>query len=204
VGVLTVSPLENAAAYDEITIAGVQLVQADGIVEVTGAARKYSWDAKQAPGSQGSTITYRSWQLAKPKLKFKFWQAAQINGFYQRFVPLLAYDATKTDPRPFQVYHPKLFANDIIYLVTEHLGDLEHEGAQLWTITVETLEYRQAKSVDATSTPESANTAGGADGDDSVTKPSVTRELRRLIEAERVNFNWPGNVPGLSLRRSRE
>jgi hypothetical protein len=189
-GVLTVSPLENPTTYNEIVIAGITFSQADGIVEVTGAERKFSWDNKQSAGSQGSTITYRGWALAEPKLKFKFWQASQINNFYSRIVPALAYDATKTDPKPFDVYHPKTFANDIFWLVTKNIGDLVDDGAQLWTVTVETLEYRQAKAKNATSTPNTASSAG-AGGSNTATKPSATEALQRAIEAERLEFMKP-------------
>ncbi len=190
-GILTVSPLENPADYDSITIAGITFALANGIVEVTGAERKYPWDNKRGPGSQGSTITYRGWDLAEPKLKFKFWQKAQIDGFYSQIIPALAYDASKTDPKPYDVYHPKLFANDIFWLVTKSIGDLVDEGAQLWTVTVETLEYRQAKAQNATVTPSTSSSAG-AGGSNTATKPSATEALQRAIEAERLEFNKPG------------
>lgn len=183
-GILTVSPLENPAEYDRIVIAGVT----SGLVEVTGAERSFDWDAKKSAGSQGTTITYRGWDLATPKLKFKFWTAAQIDAFYQSIVPAIYYDADKSEPQPYDVYHPALFANQIFWLVTKKIGDLIDEGAQLWTVTVETTEYRKATAKNATATPTTANTAQNGAG----TKPSVLddqdREIQKLYEEFKKPF----------------
>ncbi len=187
-GVLTVSPLADPLNYDIITIAGITTnVPGFGVVEVTGAERKYSWDVKKSAGSQGQTITYRGWELAKPKIKFKFWQDAQIRAFFDQIVPALSYDAEKQNPKPFDVYHPKLFASLIFWLVTDNIGDLVQEAGQLWTLTVETIEYRQAKAKNATSTPEQSNSSQGGEG----TKPTVADKLRREIEATDNEFKRP-------------
>lgn len=181
--VLTVSPLQNPSEYDKITIAGITTAtDSHGVVEVTGADRGYSWDQKKSAGSQGQTITYRGWALAKPKIKFKFWKQEQIDAFYRDIVPPIYYDATKTAPKPWDVYHPKLLANEIIWLVTEKIGDLEQPGSQLWTVTIETLEYRQATSKNATTTPKTSNTNqnGGQ------TKPTAGQLLQEAIAAERA------------------
>lgn len=184
-GILTVSPLENPAEYDRVVVAGITT---GGIVEVTGAERKFNWDVKKSAGSQGQTITYRGWDLAKPKLKFKFWRSDQIDTFYQQVIPALYYDAEKTSPQPVDIYHPKLFANQILWIVTESIGDLVDDGAQLWTVTIDALEYRKATSKNATATPSTANTAQNGAG----TKPTVLddqdREIQKLYEEFRKPF----------------
>lgn len=186
--VLTVSPLADPSNYDTITIAGITTkVETNGIVEVTDANRGFDWDVKKSAGSQGQTTTYRGWELAQPKLKFKFWTDAQITAFYQQLVTPMYYDAEKTAPKPWDVYHPKLFANQIYWLVTKKLGDLTHEGGQLWSVTVEALEFRQAKAKNATSTPEQSNpNQNGTD-----TKPTASDRLRQQIEQELELWNAP-------------
>jgi hypothetical protein len=179
--ILTVSPLENPSEYDKITIAGITTsALANGLVEVTAAGRTFDWDTKKSAGSQGQTTTYRGWDLAKPKIKFKFWTSSQIDAFYQSLVPPMYYDAEKTAPQPWDVYHPKLFASQIYWLTTKTIGDLTQDGAQLWSITVETLEYRRATSKNATTTPKESNTNqnGGE------TKPTVADRLREQIARE--------------------
>lgn len=187
-GVLTVSPLSDPSNYDIITIAGITTaVDTHGVVEVTGAERKFSWDEKRSAGSQGQTITYRGWGLAKPKVKFKFWRDAQIRAFYEQLQGPMYYDAQKASPKPWDVYHPKLFASQIYWLVTDSIGELTQEQAQLWTITVETLEYRQATSKNATATPEQSNNNenGGQ------TKPTAQTKLEQEIEKEKALASLP-------------
>ena len=187
-GVLTVSPLENPDEYNRITLAGFTTsVEQNGVIEVTGSERLFSWDQKKSAGSQGQTITYRGWGLAKPKLKFKFWTVQQILNFWTQLVPLMYYDAEKTAPKPYDAYHPKLLASEIIWLVTEKIGELEDIGNQLWSVTVETLEYRQAKAKNSTTTPEQANQNNGAGG----TKPTVKDDQDREIEELRHLYNQP-------------
>lgn len=191
-GVLTVSPLGNPTDYNGATIAGIkfndkQPAPMNFIVEVTGAERKFSWDVKRSAGSQGQTITYRGWDLAKPKLKFKFWTDEQITAFWQQIVPVMYYDAEKQNPKPWDIYHPKTFASMIFWLVTEQIGDLVDEGGQLWTVTVECLEYRQAKAKNATSTPEQSNNNQGGNG----TKPTALDAQDREIQQLNNIWNQP-------------
>lgn len=189
-GVLTVSPLADPSNYDKCTIAGIdtsKLSDPPFIVEVTGADRKYKWDVKASAGSQGQTITYRGWDLAKPKLKFKFWTDAQQRAFWTQVIPAISYDAEKSAPKPFDIYQPQLFASEIYWLVTENIGPLVHEGAQLWTVTVDALEYRQAKAKNATSTPQQAN----QNQNGKATKPTVQDELDVEIQRLRGEFARP-------------
>lgn len=184
-GVLTVSPLGDPSNYDKIVAAGIT---SPGVCVVSGADRKYDWDTKKSAGSQGTTITYRGWDLAKPKVKFYLWTDALIREFYDQLVPAFSYDADKQAPKPFDVYHPKLFANQIYWLVTTSIGDLidEGDGKQLWTVTCEFLEYRQAKAKNATTTPSTAST--GPNG----TKPTVLdeqdKEIAKLLEEYKKPF----------------
>jgi len=187
-GVLTVSPLGDPSNYDIITIAGITTTtEANGKVEVTGAERKFKWDVKASSGSQGQTITYRGWDLAKPKIKFSFWTDEQIRAFYESIQAPIYYDAEKEAPKPWDVYHPKLFASQIYWLVTDSIGDLIDEGGQLWTITVETLEYRQAKAKNATSTPQTSN----SNQNGKATKPTVEDEQDKQIRALTRQFLSP-------------
>ncbi len=187
-GVLTVSPLGDPGNYDIITIAGITTsTETNGKVEVTGAERKFSWDTKKSAGSQGQTITYRGWDLAEPKLKFSFWRDEQIRAFYDQIQSAIYYDAEKQAPKPWDVYHPKTFASQIYWLVTKNLGDLVDEGGQLWTITVETLEYRQAKAKNATSTPQQSN----SNQNGKATKPTVEDEQDKQIRALTREFMKP-------------
>lgn len=189
-GVLTISPLDDPSNYNKATIAGIDtsaISTPSMVVSVSGTERGYSWDVKKSAGSQGETITYRGWELAKPKLKFVMWTIEQQRAFYNQIVPVLSYDAEKQAPKPFDIYHPLLFACEIYWLVTKSIGALVDEGNQLWTVTVETLEYKQPKAKNATSTPENAN----QNQNGSATKPTAQDAQDREIEALRREFAKP-------------
>lgn len=178
-GLLTVSPLQNPDEYNRIVLAGTS-TSGMCLVDVTGAERPFIWDVKGAAGFQGRIITYRGWDLATPKIKFSFWESAQIDWFYSTLAPLIIHDALKLRPKPYDVYHPKLFANQIYWLVTTKLGDLIDEGAQLWTVTAETLEYRKPKPI-ISNTPEEVRTG----------KTTVLDEQDLEIQRLDAEFNRP-------------
>lgn len=189
-GILPVTPLEDPSNYNKITLAGIDsgsLVKPAMVVEVTGAEREFNWDVKDSAGSQGQTITYRGWKLAKPKIKFKCWTSEQIRAVQNTLVPVLFYDAEKAAPKPCDVYHPKMFANLIFWIVATKVGDWTDEGSQLWTLTIECNEYRQAKAKNATSTPKDAN----SNQNGKATKPTVQDEQDREIESLRREFSRP-------------
>jgi hypothetical protein len=191
-GVLTISPLDDPSNYNKATIAGIDTAAISSpamVVVVSGCDRKYSWDTKKSAGSQGQTITYRGWDLAKPKIKFVMWTIEQQRAFYNQIVPVLSYDADKQAPKPFDIYHPLLFACEIYWLVTESIGALVDEGNQLWTVTVETLEYKQAKAKNATTTPEQAN----QNQNGSATKPTAAD--KQDVEIERLRNEWAKPTP---------
>jgi len=189
-GVLTVGPIADPSNYDKATIAGIDTSKISTpaiILKVTDAARKFAWDVKKSAGSQGQTITYRGWDLAKPKIKFLLWTDAQQRAFYEQIIPALSYDAEKANPKPFDIYHPLLAANDVWWLVTESIGELVDDGGQSWSVTVETIEYRQAKAKNATSTPEQSNNNQNSGG-----KPTVQDKQDAEIEKLRQRFNETG------------
>lgn len=180
-GVLFANPLTSPEQYDFLNVAGVI---SPGVFVLDGGGRPYKWDVKDAAGTQGATETYRGLRPSESiKGKFLFWQASQIDEFYNNFVGLLHYDATKKDPKPVDVLHPALAANGITSLITIDVGPLTHEdGKQLWSVTVEFKEYRPAKKKNVTKTPVNtvpfgppSNLAGGG-------KPTAQDEQDREIE----------------------
>lgn len=176
--VLTSNPLVNPEAFDVIVVAGVVN---PGIVKVTGAERVFDWDVKDAPGSQGSTITYRGWKPTESiQLRFELWTQAQITEFFTTFVPLFYYDASKSAPKPVDVFHPILNANQINSVVTKKIGPLVLEDKQLYSCTIEVLEYRPAPKKNATTTPKSST---GTDPSKAAAKPTVEDEQDRQITA---------------------
>jgi hypothetical protein len=187
---LTSNPLQDPAAFDVIVVAGVVN---PGLVRVTGADRVFDWDVKDAPGSQGSTITYRGWKPTDSiQLRFEFWEQEQINDFYTNFVPLFYYDANKTAPKPVDVFHPILNANQINSVVTKKIGPLVLEDKQLYSCTIEVLEYRPAPKKNATTTPKAS---AATDPEKAAAKSPIEDALDRRIEQLRRQGEIPQPVP---------
>lgn len=178
-GVLTVDPFTNPDAFNLLNVGGTDN---PGVFSLEAGCgnRPYKWDVKPVAGGQGATTTYQGFDVAKIKGKFKLWTSAQIAEFFAEYLPLLSYDATKTKPTPITIFHPSLFANDITSVVVQDIGPLTHEGGQLWTVTIEMLEFRPAPKQNTTTTPKSANPATK----NAAGKPTVTDALDQAIERE--------------------
>lgn len=156
-GFLAANPFVRPDEYDFIVVAGTI---SPGLFQLLdGANRPYKWDTKDAAGAQGATITYRGLRPSEIKTRFCFWTPDQIDTFYNSFVHLLQYDATKTKPKPVIVFHPALLANDITSLVVTNIGQLKDLGGQLWSVAVDWLEYRPAKTKNITTTPKATKPA---------------------------------------------
>jgi len=162
-GVLFANPFDSPEQYDFLNVAGVI---SPGLFKADGGSRPYKWDTKDSAGTQGATQTYRGLRPSDDlKGKFCFWTRAQVQEFYDSFVALLHYDATKANPKPIDVLYPSWAANGITSLITEKVGPLKHEdGKQLWTVDVEFSEYRPAAKKNATSTPTGTQTTSGNKG----------------------------------------
>src|ERR1700744_4759564 len=183
---LSANPLVNPGAYNSVTCAGIK---SPGVFKLTGGARKYKWDIKDAAAAQGATETFQGWKVSEDiRGRFEFWMPEQIDYFYATFLPVLKYDATKKNPvESIEIFHPALLANDISSVVTLHVGPLTHEGQQLWVVEVEWAEYRPAPKKNATSTPKSTNT----NGDANKKKPTAQDAQDQQLQDLRVEANKP-------------
>ncbi len=179
--ILFANPLVSPEQFDYLNVAGTI---SPGVCKLEGGNRKYKWDVKDAPGTQGATETYRGWKVGDPiKFKFQLWTPAQIDEFFGTFLPLLEYDATKTNPKPVNVLYPVLAANGITNLVTDDIGPLVHEGNQLWSVSVAFLEYRPAPKKNATSTPTGVNSnSKPKTGSKPTAQDAQDLEIQRLLE----------------------
>jgi hypothetical protein len=184
--VLSASPIQSPGIYNKLVVTG--RVCPGVFVLQGGGARAYNWDKKKASGAQGATSTYRGWDPSDGiKGKFLVWTDPDIFELTDEFLPLLQYDATKTAPKPIQVYHPALALNQITAVTVDEIGPLTHEGKGLWSITVEMSEFRPPPRKNATSTPTAANTGTGAEE-----QPEVLSAQDQEIEDLTEEWNDPG------------
>ena len=151
---ITIDPFANPQAWDVVVIGGVA---SPGLCKVGKFSRGFEWDVKKGKGSFGATVTFIQRPPAKGGLTFYFWLSSHITA-WNSFEPLLKYDPTKKAPSAVDIYHPSLADIDLNAVVVEELGNLVHEGNQMYSLEVKLLEYFPPPKISAVSTPSgSAN-----------------------------------------------
>lgn len=177
-GNITFDPFEDPGALD-ILIAADVVSPGLFMLQQGSAPRKYNWQIQKAPGVQGVTMTYRGWLPTEDiKGTFQFWEQGQVEQFYSTFLPLFQIDAMKFNPRPVNVYHPLLMANDITALVTKDIGELTGNSAQGWKLQMTWNEFRVARII-RESTPTGATTRIGMPTAQSKIDVAIAEELAR-------------------------
>lgn len=184
----TFDPLVDPGLADVMVAAGTQ--NPGVCLLMSGGDREYNWDIKQAPGTQGYTMTYRGWKAGDEiVMRFVFFEhpqgpgyvptypASQVQSFYDDWVPLFALDARKIRPKPVAVNHPILAANDIFNVVCKKIGRMQTDGKMLWWVDMTFLEFRPPKLI-PTATPSGATARLG------VPTPQTKIQVEIAKEAE--------------------
>lgn len=144
-----VDPVSFPQIWDSILIGGVQ---SPGMCKVHEFRRAHEFDVKKGKGAFGATITFVGRPPAKGDITFYLWASSHFVA-WENFRLLLKYDPTKKAVQAIDIYHPSLADIDITSVVTESIGNIVHEGDQLYSITVSFLEYFPPPKVAAISTP---------------------------------------------------
>lgn len=152
------NPIDNPQAWDVIVIGSAT---SPGICKVSEFKRAFEWDVKKGKGTFGSTVTFVGRPPAKGSITFYLWTAQHFTD-WETFRPLLKYDPTKNTVKAVDIFHPSLADIGISSVVTESLGNIVHEGNQLYSVKVDFLEYFPPPKKSAVSTPNTSdpNTGG--------------------------------------------
>ncbi len=167
-GTLFVNPLRAPELVNTIVVAGVSCGPFGDIRAkfelIDPKGRPFKWDIKDAPGTQGATITHRGSRPSQFTFKFTFGvgepvdQAKAIDDFDSKMAQLFQIDVTKKEPKPLDVLQIQLASVDIFAVVAENIVGYEFDGAGLYVFTIHCLEYAPAKKKNATSTPTGTTT----------------------------------------------
>lgn len=144
-----VNPIENPQAWDVVEIGQVE---SPGMCKVSGFKRSNEWDIKKGKGTVGATATYVGKPPAKGTIVFYLWTVAHFHE-WDEFRPLLKYDPTKKAVQAVDIWHPALADIDVNSVIVDDIGQIEHEGQQLYSITVSLTEYFPAPKKSAVGTP---------------------------------------------------
>lgn len=151
-----VDPIANPQIWDTVTIGGFAWPPFyPGYCEVGEFKRAHEWDVKKGKGTIGGTVTFVGRPPAKGKITFWMWLPSHFVA-WDTLRPLLKYDPTKASVQAVDIYHPSLADVDINSVVTESIGNVVHQGKQMYSVEVEFLEYFPPPKVSAVSTPTHA------------------------------------------------
>ena len=161
-----VNPIDNPQIWDVIRLG--QAIS-PGICKVGEWKREHQWDVKKGKGTLGGTVTFVGRPPAKGSITFKLWTPDHF-AEWDLFRPLLKFDPTKKTVSAIDIYHPSLADIDIHSVVTETIGNVVHEGDQLYSITVDFIEYFPPPKAAAVGTPSGSKSAKSTTGSNSTGK----------------------------------
>src|SRR5262249_22088049 len=129
--------------------------------------REHEWDIKKGKGTLGGTVTFVGRPPAKGSIIFYLWTPAHFTA-WDKFRAILKFDPTKKTVQAVDIFHPSLADIEVKSVVTESIGNIVHEGQQLYSITVDFLEYFPPPKTPAIGTPtgsKSNSKSGSTSGD---------------------------------------
>lgn len=148
------NPLRDPRVYDFIELAGREN---PGIAQVTGFKRPFGWDVKKGKGVKGATLTLGDYPPAEGSIKFLLWLEEHFEQ-WDEFVEIFQYDRNKKAAPAVDIWHPHLAAIGVDSVVCKEIGQMVHEGKQLYTVTVDLIEYWPPPKKSAVSTPSGSKT----------------------------------------------
>ena len=156
-GATGTNPFDQPWDWDYCYVAGVIC---PGYCEVTGWDREWGWQEKHARGMQGNILTYTGKPAAKGQIKFYLTEGHDF-AEWVTFLPLFKYDPTRINTSAVDVRHPAIQFLEVKACVTLHISQPEHEGLNLWSITVKMAEFTKPPPAPAVSTPAGSNAGAG-------------------------------------------
>ncbi len=171
-----INPIDNPQAWDVINVGGKDN---PGYCEVGEFKRENEWDIKKGKGTKGATMTFVGLPPAKGQIVFYLWLAQHFRD-WEAFRKLFKYDPTKKTTSAIDIYHPSLADIDISSVVTEYITNIVHVGKQMYTVTVDLVEYSPPPKASAVSTPGGSKSTGGASIPGTPTDPVADAQQKEI------------------------
>ena len=147
------NPIDNSTAWTTYTINGTPcpgIVATDG---VRGFERKTTWDLKIGKGTGGAINTLATAPPAEGSITSWLWTSDHFDA-WDMFSSLLEYHSDKQpNTQASNINYPALAYNDITQVVVHSVGIPRHLGKQLYSVTVEFIEWIPPPKTTIVSTP---------------------------------------------------
>jgi hypothetical protein len=194
------NPILYPTVWSYITIGGAK---SPGLANVGECKRKNVWDVKRGKGARGATITYTGEEPATFAVTFTLWRVPGVTSPLQGgvddfaawdlFRPLLKYDPTKATIQAIDIFHPSLVDIDVVSVVTESIGNIQHKGKGRYEVVVEFLEYYPPPAANATASPAGSATGvpTSAGGNFPPNVPPATQTAQQLLDQLKQQAGTP-------------
>ena len=173
-----INPLRNPTDYDFVQMGGRQN---PGIAVVTGFKRAFGWDIKKGKGTKGATLTLADYPPCEGSIKFLLWLEEHFTD-WATFRELFNYDSSKKPAGAVDIYHPTLADIGINSVVCKSIEALVHEGKQMYSITVELIEYWPPPKKSAASTPNGSKSNDGKNKPGASTDPIADAQQKQIAD----------------------
>lgn len=143
----------GSVAWMTYSINGVTCPGVIAIDGIHGFERETGWDKKKGKGTGGAVLTETTWPPAEGSITSWFWAKGQIPAWY-KFAQLLESHSDKVaNSKAATIEHPALTTNNIFNVVVHKVGPVRHLGKQLYSVTVDYIEWVPPPKTSIVSTP---------------------------------------------------
>jgi hypothetical protein len=136
--------------WDRFVVAGRAL---PGVATVEGS-KSCKLDQRNAPGTDGATLTHMGNESSPVTVRLRIWTADQYEAWKSRREELMA-STGKARPKPVMVYHPALADLGIKSLYVKEVGFLRTQPGGLGEVIIKFLEFLPPSKA-GVSTPKAA------------------------------------------------
>jgi hypothetical protein len=177
-------PIFNSEAWMTYTLNDTPcpgVIDMDGI---RGLDRVTEWDRKKGKGMRGAVLTLTQQPLAIGEITSLFWLAEHFQQWAD-FYDLLTYYANKNAlTNAARIEHPALQQNGIKNVVVGKIGTIRHRGKNLYSVTVEYIEWAPPPANSVVSTPISSGGGVTASPVPGAPPPELPNQHAQLAQAQ--------------------
>lgn len=98
------------------------------------------FDVKEAPGTDGASITYRGYTPAKVDVTWALYTEDMLRDF-ESLLPDIRPKPGKTAPKPIEIVHPQLALYNLHKFFVEKMPLLKKAGSGIYDVTLSCVEF---------------------------------------------------------------
>lgn len=150
------NPINDASSCHFITISGVPSPGAIPVDGIHGFERETGWDVKKGKGTQGATLTLKTFPPITGSVAFQLWLPEHFIQ-WTSFVEILRYNPAKkptssSSADALDIWHPSFDDIKLTKVVTHKISPWRHTGRGMYIATIDFIEWQEPPAVSVVST----------------------------------------------------